>query len=74
MQSENVLKQIGPWDGERMPAPTGENVRLNFLVSDGIYFGQGPFNVLEKDKMGGPALKSAAKLMNFMIDKLAINK
>ena len=74
LHSEYVVKKIGPWNGERRPAPTQGNVRLNFLVSDGLYFGEGPFDVLEKDPMGGPVIKSAAALMNYLIDKLVLSK
>ncbi|MFT3910620.1 MAG: hypothetical protein QM737_14435 [Ferruginibacter sp.] len=74
LHSDYVLRKIGPWDGERRPAPAEGNVRLSFLVSDGLYFGEGPFNVLEKDAMGGPVIRSAAELMNYLIDKLVPSK
>ncbi|MBS1744507.1 MAG: hypothetical protein JST81_15875 [Bacteroidetes bacterium] len=67
--SRNVVTQIGPWDGERLPYPKGEHVRLSFLVSDGLYFGEGPFAVLQSDAMGGPVISDAAALMNFLIDQ-----
>ena len=74
LHSDYVVKKIGPWDGARRPAPIEGNVRLNFLVSGGLYFGEGPFDVLEKDPMGGPVIRSAAALMNYLIDKLIPGK
>lgn len=62
-ESLKVVNQIGPWKDPRVAPPKGENIRLNFLVSDGLYFGQGPFNVLAKDPMGGPVIHWATKLM-----------
>jgi hypothetical protein len=59
----NVVNRIGPWDKERKPFPTNGMVRLSFLVSDGLYFGEGPFEVLQKDPIGGPVINSATQLM-----------
>lgn len=66
-----VVNNIGPWDGPRRPAPSGGNIRLNFLVSDGLYFGEGPFEVLQQDEMGGPVIDSAVKLMHYLISESA---
>ena len=40
--SQPVVNQIGPWDKQRLPPPVAGNVRMTFLVSDGLYFGEGP--------------------------------
>lgn len=64
-----VVNNIGAWDGPRRPAPASGNIRLNFLVSDGLYFGEGPFDVLQKDEMGGPVIKAAVKLMSYLIQQ-----
>ncbi|MEO8772210.1 MAG: hypothetical protein ABI402_19075 [Ferruginibacter sp.] len=71
--SLNVVGKIGAWDKERLPSPANEKVRLSFLVSDGLYFGEGPFDFLQKDPMGGPVIGSAAALMNFLIESV-VNK
>lgn len=68
-KSQNVVNQIGAWDKPRRPAPTNGNVRITFIVSDGLYFGEGPVEVLFKDPMAGPALTSATYLMNYLIGK-----
>ncbi len=71
--AEFVVRQIGPWDKPRRPKPGQGTVRLTLLVSDGLYFGEGPINVLFKDAMAGPVLSAAAELMKYMIDKVQRN-
>lgn len=70
-KSQSVVKNIGPWDKDRLPAPGVGNVRLSFLVSDGLYFGQGPFDVLEADAMGGLVIHAATRLMVFLTEQKA---
>lgn len=65
--SKNVVAMIGPWTEDRLPHPAAGEVRLNFLVSDGYYFGQGPFDVLSKDAMGGPVIATATDLLVFLV-------
>jgi hypothetical protein len=72
--SLKVVSQIGPWEGKRKPFPTSGMVRLSFLVSDGLYFGEGPFEVLERDGMGGPVIKSAMGLMIYLTQYVLDNK
>jgi len=64
-----VVKNIGPWDKDRLPAPGTGDIRISFVVADGLYFGQGPFEVLEKDKMGGPVIRAATQLMVYLIQQ-----
>lgn len=71
--SEQVVAQIGPWEEERRTAPLNGTVRLSFLVSDGLYFGEGPFDVLHKDPMGGPVIDAATTLLSWMTEQ-ALNK
>ena len=63
-----VIQKIGPWDKPRLPFPPAGQVRLTFLVSDGLYFGQGPFDVLAEDPMGGPVIGAAAELMKHLTE------
>jgi len=65
--AQNIVSKIGPWDGDRLPPPVTGNVRLNFLVSDGLYFGEAPFEALAADPMGGAVLNSAGEFMRFLI-------
>lgn len=69
-KSTVIVKQIGPWDQPRRPHPTSGVVRITFLVSDGLYFGEGPMDVLFDDPMAGPALASGTQLMAYLIDKV----
>jgi hypothetical protein len=68
----SIIGRIGLWDGARKPHPVKGNVRIAFLVSDGLYFGEGPINVLFNDALAAPALSSAAALMNYMTNKVLI--
>jgi hypothetical protein len=68
-KSEAIVNNIGPWDKPRRPAPTKGNVRITFLVSNGLYFGEGPLDVLFNDQMAGPALNSATMLMKYLTEK-----
>jgi len=72
-ESEIVLKQIGSWDKERPRFPAKGTIRISFLVSDGMYFGQGSDDNFFNDELSAPILKYGNKLMNFLIDK-SLNK
>ena len=61
--SQNVVDLIGPSDQPRRAAPK-RNVRMSFIVSDGLYFGEGPMEVLMADGMAGPVLRNAVNLLN----------
>lgn len=67
--AESVMEQIGVWDQPRRPAPEAGQVRLNFLATDGLYFGEGPFEVLAQDPLGGPVIDAATRLMQFLITR-----
>lgn len=67
--SQNVVNQIGVWDKPRLPNPTKGNLRITFLVSDGLYFGEGPMNVLFNNPMASPALTKATELMQYLTQK-----
>ncbi len=61
--SQAVVNRIGPWDKPRLPPPPKGDVRLTFLVSDGLYFGQGKFADLSRDALGGPVIAHAGELL-----------
>lgn len=61
--SQAVVDVIGPTDQPRRPAPR-RNVRMSFIVSDGLYFGEGPMEALMGDDMAGPVLRNALNLLN----------
>lgn len=68
-KSQNVVDQIGPWDKPRRPYPTKGNVRITFLVSDVLYFGEAPMKVLFNDPLASPALITASQLMKYLTEK-----
>ena len=67
--SVNIVNRIGPWNKPRLPYPVKGNVRISFLVSDGIYFGEGPINTMFNDPIAAPALSSATALMQYLTNK-----
>lgn len=66
-----IVNRIGPWNQERTPFPGQGMIKLTFLVSDGLYFGQGPLGALQNDAMAGPVINSAIGLMSYLIDQTA---
>ena len=67
--SRSVVSNIGPWAGERLPPPVEGNARLSFLTADGLYFGEGPFDLLAADPMGGAIIDRAGKFMAFLVEQ-----
>lgn len=68
-KSQQILNQIGPWDKLRKPHPAKGNTRISFLVSDGLYFGEAPTDVLFSDQLASPALTTATQLMQYLTEK-----
>ncbi|MEO6229529.1 MAG: hypothetical protein ABJB11_14540 [Ferruginibacter sp.] len=68
--SVNIVNQIGAWDKPRRPHPARDTVRISFLVSDGLYFGEAPINVLFNEPLAKPALLSATALMQYLTEKI----
>lgn len=68
--AQPVIEKIGPWEEQRLPPPRVGNVRLTFLVSDGLYFGEGPFSALQEDNTAGPILALAAQLLQRVTERI----
>lgn len=51
------------------PHPTKGTARITFLVSDGLYFGEGPMDIIFNDPLASPALTSATELMQYVTEK-----
>ena len=62
-----VVEKIGPWEEARPSAPPAGQVRINLLAPGGLHFGQGGFDVLASDPMGGPVIAAATRLMQELI-------
>jgi hypothetical protein len=69
MVSKPVAEQIGPWDKDRLAPPKDGDIRLTFLVSEGLSFGQGPMNVMQGERMAAPIIQAATDLMLKMIEE-----
>lgn len=67
--SNEVVKRIGPWEKKRLGPPPVNSIRLSFLVTDGLYFGQGPFNDLRNDPMAAPVIDAATELLVFLTER-----
>ena len=65
--AQAVANAIGPWNGSRPPAPDKGQARINLLTPSGLHFGQGPMDSLSKDRLGGPVLSAAFRLMQSLI-------
>lgn len=68
---QEIISQIGVWENARPPAPPTGFVRINLLTFGGLYFGEGEFQALVNDKLGGPTLSRAFSLMQALIAKTA---
>jgi hypothetical protein len=64
--AQDVVEQIGPWEQPRIAPPTAGMIRISFLVSDGLYFGQGPMSVMEQDAMVKPVIVSSVALLKLV--------
>jgi hypothetical protein len=65
--SQPVVDKIGPWLSARRRPPVTGNVRLTFLVSDGLYFGEGPFNVMQIEPLAGPVISETTALLQALV-------
>ena len=67
--SHPIVAAIGPWDKARLPPPQKGTIRMTFLVSDGLYFGQGPMGAMEKERMAAPLINAATALLVKIVQK-----
>lgn len=65
--SQAVVNVIGPWSEARRPPPGPGNVRLSFLVSDGLYFGEGGLKVMQREAMAAPVIQKASELLQAVV-------
>ncbi|WP_298375899.1 hypothetical protein [uncultured Bradyrhizobium sp.] len=73
--SQFVVNRYGPWDRVRKAPPTGDLTRMTFLVSDGLYFGEGHASDLLRDRFAAPVLSAVGRLMPLLVDEaLRINR
>ncbi|MCJ7694713.1 MAG: hypothetical protein MUO40_04725 [Anaerolineaceae bacterium] len=68
--ARQVWPKIGPWEQPRLAPPPKGAMRLTFLVSDGLYFGQGDILTLQNDPLGGAVVASGTKLLQELLSKI----
>jgi len=68
-RSKDLVRQIGPWDRDRLPPPSNGKLRLTFLVSDGLYFGEGEMEVMRHEAMSAPVIAAAQDLLVAIVDQ-----
>jgi len=64
---KTTVEFVGVWKKNRPAPPPAGQARVNFLTPSGLRFGQGPLDILGKDRLGGPVIASAFKLMQELI-------
>jgi hypothetical protein len=67
---QSLVEVSEPWDGPRPSAPPIGMVRINALTFEGLYFGQGSFQTVSQDGLGGLALRGAFDLMQALVAKV----
>jgi hypothetical protein len=70
--SKKAVDVLGPWDKPRLPPPPKGSARITFLVSDGLYFGQGPFTEFARDRVAGPIFHQAGLLLKLITEASSI--
>jgi hypothetical protein len=65
--SQSIVERIGPWENPRLPPPRSGNIRLTFLVSDGLYFGEGPMKQMQGDPMAAQVITDATFLLRAVV-------
>lgn len=68
MRSQAIIDKIGPTDEPRRPPPAVGDLRLSFVVSDGLYFGEGPFDVLASDRTARAVVGCAGELLSLVVE------
>ena len=65
--AQSVVAHTGPWPGARLAPPKTGNIRITFLVSDGLYFGQGPMTQMQQQSMAAPLIQKATVLLQTVV-------
>jgi hypothetical protein len=62
-----VVAHNGPREQPRRVPPRDGAVRVTFLVSDGLYFGEGPLETMQSNAMAGPVIQRATELLQAVV-------
>jgi hypothetical protein len=61
--AQKAVEQTGPWQHPRTAPPMTGMIRMSFLVSDGLYFGQGLTAIMEHDAIAQPIIAASVDLL-----------
>jgi hypothetical protein len=67
--SQFAVNRYGPWTKPRRPPPTGDIARMTFLVSDGLYFGEGRVSDLLNERFAAPVMRAMSLLLPVMVEE-----
>lgn len=62
-----AVAAMAPARPPRRPPPVTGNIRLTYLVSDGLYVAEGPFEAMAKDRMAAPVIQTAQALLELVV-------
>ena len=71
---QEIMKMIGLNQKENLPVPLKGNIRLFLTGYGGSCFGEGPYDKLSEDKMGGYAIHAGYDLMMGLLKKAEKNR
>jgi hypothetical protein len=64
-----VCNVLEPWQKERLPKPKGDLIRISFLVSDGLYFGNASIKTIGNDQMASAIFGKGAEVMKALLNE-----
>jgi hypothetical protein len=64
-----VCNVLAPWEKERLPKPKGDVIRISFLVSDGLYFGNSSIKTIGNDQMASAIFGKGAEVMKALLSE-----
>lgn len=67
--SQFAVNRFGPWNKPRRPPPAGDVARMTFLVSDGLYFGEGRVADLLNERFAAPVMRAMSLLLPVIVDE-----
>ncbi|MBV8635912.1 MAG: hypothetical protein JO002_15560 [Burkholderiaceae bacterium] len=65
--SNKLVARIGAWNKKRLPPPAKGKVRISFLASDGLYFGEGSFAAIQKDADAAQVIRDGTELLQLVV-------
>ena len=65
--AQPLVDAIGPWEEARRGPPDRGHIRMTFLVSDGLYFVEGPVSLVLKERMPAAVFAAIVPLMQSVV-------